>query len=476
VATILVTGATGYIGGRLLHRLEDDGLAVRCLARQPGRVRASSPHTEVVRGDCLDADSLAPAMAGIDVAYYLVHSMATGAAFAELDRRAATNFGMAAAGAGVRRIVYLGGLVNDDGDLSEHLRSRSDTGVILRASGVPVIEFRSSIIVGAGSLSFEMIRGLVERLPVMVCPRWVATRTQPIAIDDVLAYLTAAATLPGDAGAIVEIGGPEVVSYGDMMKEYARQRGLRRCLVPVPVLTPRLSGLWLALVTPAQATVGRALIDSLRNATVVRSATAASTFTIRPMSLEKAFAGAIAQSATRHLKRDSRMLVVNAPPAAAFAPIRGIGGSAGWYFATYLWRLRGLVDRLFGGVGMSRGRHNCEDCRAGDTIDGWTVESYEPDRRLRLSADLKLPGRGWLEFEVRPVLDGRSSEIHQTATFDPRGLAGRLYWLTTVPIHAILFRGLLRNIGRRAIGSVSPAVASDGPGRHPSTRQGAARR
>ena len=202
MATILVTGASGYIGGRLLQRLEDDGLAVRCLARQPERVRASSPQTEVVRGDCLDPASLTAAMAGIDVAYYLVHSMATGAAFAELDRRAATNFGTAAAGAGVRRIVYLGGLVNDDADLSEHLKSRSDTGVMLRASGVPVIEFRSSIIVGAGSLSFEMIRGLVERLPVMVCPRWVATRTQPIAVDDVLAYLTAAVTLPGEGGAI----------------------------------------------------------------------------------------------------------------------------------------------------------------------------------------------------------------------------------------------------------------------------------
>ena len=473
--TILVTGATGYIGGRLLHRLEDDGLAVRCLARRPERVRTSASRTEVVRGDCLEPASLTPAMAGIDVAYYLVHSMATGSAFAELDRRAATNFGVAAAGAGVRRIVYLGGLVNEDAALSEHLKSRSETGAILRASGIPVVEFRSSIIVGAGSLSFEMIRGLVERLPVMVCPRWVSTRTQPIAVDDVLAYLTAAVTLPGNGHAIVEIGGPEVVSYGDMMKEYARLRGLRRYLVPVPVLTPRLSGLWLALVTPAQATVGRALIDSLRNATVVQSAAAKSLFQIRPMPLEKAFARAIAQSVDRHLKRDARMLVVNVSPAAAFAPIRGIGGSAGWYFATYLWRLRGFIDRLFGGVGMSRGRRDCEDCRAGDTIDGWTVEAYEPNRRLRLSADLKLPGRGWLEFEVRAVHNGESSEIHQTATFDPRGLAGRLYWLATVPVHALLFRGLLRNIARRAVRSGTPTSASGGARQNQSTRQGATR-
>ena len=450
MATILVTGATGYIGGRLLHRLEDDGHAVRCIARQPERVRTTTPRTEVVRGDCLEPESLTPALAGIDVAYYLVHSMAAGSAFAEVDRRAAKHFGAAAARAGVRRIVYLGGLVSADAPLSEHLKSRSETGALLRSSGVPVVEFRSSIIVGAGSLSFEMIRGLVERLPVMICPRWVSMLTQPIAVDDVLAYLTAAVNLSGEGDEIIEIGGPEVMSYGDMMKEYARQRGLRRYLVPVPVLTPRLSGMWLALVTPAQATVGRALIDSLRNATVVQSETARTRFQIRPMPLEEAFAGAIAEAAQRHLKHDSRTLVVNVPPSAAFAPIRCIGGSSGWYFANYLWQLRGLIDRLFGGVGMSRGRRACNDCRVGDTIDGWTVEAYEPNRRLRLAADLKLPGRGWLEFEVRAVNEGQSSEIRQTASFDPRGLAGRLYWLATIPIHAMLFRGLLRNIGRRA--------------------------
>ncbi len=281
VATILITGATGYIGGRLLQRLEDDGHAARCLARHPDRVRTTNARTEVVRGDCLEPASLGPALSGIEVAYYLVHSMAAGPAFAELDRRAAANFGAAAARAGVRRIVYLGGLANDD-ELSEHLQSRSETGDVLRSSGVPVVEFRSSVIVGAGSLSFEIIRGLVERLPVMICPRWVSTPAQPIAVDDVIAYLMAVRDLPQDGDAIFEIGGPRVVSYGDMMHEYARQRGLRRYLVPVPVLTPRLSGLWLALVTPAEAAVGRALIQGLRNSTVVQSAAARRRFAIEP--------------------------------------------------------------------------------------------------------------------------------------------------------------------------------------------------
>ena len=451
MATVLVTGATGYIGGRLLRHLEDDGRAVRCLARRPERVRTTTPRTEVVRGDCLEAESLPPALSGIEVAYYLVHSMATGSEFARLDRQAAQNFADAAARAGVRRIVYLGGLVGDDADLSEHLKSRSETGVVLRSRGVPVVEFRSSIIVGAGSLSFEIIRGLVERLPILICPRWVSTLAQPIAIDDVLAYLTAALDLPEIGDAMYEIGGPRVMSYGDMMREYARLRGLTRYLLPVPVLTPRLSGLWLALFTPAQAAVGRALVHGLRNSTIVKRPTARTSFAIEPMPLDLAFGRAIAGSAEKHVKRDVRSLVVPVSTAAAFAPIRSIGGQAGWYFANLLWQLRGWIDRLFGGVGMSRGRRDCEDCQVGDTIDGWRVEAYEPNRRLRLTSDMKLPGTGWLEFEVVPRDEGRASEIRQTATFDARGLLGRLYWLATVPLHAPLFRGLLRNIGRRAV-------------------------
>jgi uncharacterized protein YbjT (DUF2867 family) len=307
-ARILLTGATGYIGGRLLRRLEEGGHAVRCLARQPARVAATRPTTEVVAGDCLDEASLDLALAAVESAYYLVHSMAAGADFAALDRRAADNFGRAAARAGVRRIIYLGGLVDDTGALSAHLRSRAETGDVLRAGGVPVIEFRASVVIGAGSLSFQMIQALVERLPVMVCPRWVATPTQPIAIDDVLAYLVAALDLPDVGSRVFEIGGPEVVSYGDMMREYARIRGLRRLLLPVPVLTPRLSGLWLALVTPAQARVGRALVDGLKTATVVRSLDARKAFAIEPMTLRASFAKAIEEGAEGRMR--------SAPPTA----------------------------------------------------------------------------------------------------------------------------------------------------------------
>ena len=299
--SILLTGASGYIGGRLLRSLEGGGHVVRCLAREPGRVAPSRPTTEVVAGDCLDEASLDRALVGVKSAYYLVHSMAAGAHFADLDRKAADNFGRAAARAGVHRIIYLGGLSDDTKSLSAHLRSRAETGAALRAGGVPVIEFRASVVIGAGSLSFQMIQALVERLPVMVCPRWVATLTQPIAIDDVLVYLVAALDLPATRGSVFEIGGPEVVSYGDMMREYARLRGLRRLLLPVPVLTPHLSGLWLALVTPAQARVGRALVDGLKNPTVVRSADAQSAFRLQPMSLRSSFVKAIEEGVLRRI-------------------------------------------------------------------------------------------------------------------------------------------------------------------------------
>ena len=447
-ARILLTGATGYIGGRLLRSLEEQGHAVRCLARQPAKVAPTRLSTEIVAGDCLDEASLDRALSGVQCAYYLVHSMAAGD-FAALDRRAAQNFGRAAARAGVRRIVYLGGLADDTGALSAHLRSRAETGDVLRSGGVPVIEFRASVVIGAGSLSFQMIQALVERLPVMVCPRWVATPTQPIAIDDVLAYLVAALDLPDSGSTVFEIGGPEVVSYGDMMREYATIRGLRRHLVPVPVLTPHLSGLWLALVTPAQARVGRALVEGLKTATVVRSPAARKAFDIEPMTLRASFAKAIEDGAAGRLKTDTRTITVNVPPAQAFEPVRRVGGASGWYFGNLLWTARGWVDRLLGGRGMQRGRRDPDVCEVGDVIDAWTVDSYEPDRRLRLSADLKLPGRGWLEFEVTP-LDGGRSLIRQTATFDPRGLMGYAYWYAVYPIHALMFRGLLRGIAQRA--------------------------
>jgi lipocalin/uncharacterized protein YbjT (DUF2867 family)/ligand-binding SRPBCC domain-containing protein len=449
-ARVLLTGASGYIGSRLLRVLEESGCAVRCLARHPGRVGAGRATTEVVAGDCLDEASLAAAMKGVYQAFYLVHSMTSGHAFAERDREAAANFGRAARKAGVRRIIYLGGLGDDAGSLSTHLKSRRETGETLRGSGVPTIEFRASIVVGAGSLSIEMIRALVERLPVMICPTWVDTPTQPIAIDDVLAYLRAGLDLPDDWQGVFEIGGPEVVSYGDMMRAYARLRGLRRLLIRIPVLTPRLSGLWLGLVTPAQAQVGRALVEGLRNPTVVRSSAALETFAIRPMGLHEAFVRAIDGGGAARFKTDRRLAVVDAPPARAFAPIRRIGGATGWYFGDALWRLRGWIDGRLGGVGMPRRRRDRDDCVVSDIIDGWRVEACEPDRLLRLSAGLKLPGRGWLEFRVDPLDGGARSLIRQTATFDARGVAGRLYWHAVLPLHALVFRGLLRKIAERA--------------------------
>jgi uncharacterized protein YbjT (DUF2867 family)/ligand-binding SRPBCC domain-containing protein len=456
--TILVTGATGYIGGRLLRRFEQRGRAVRCLVRQPTRLGATRSTTDVMQGDCLDEQTLDRALAGVDTAYYLVHSMAAGPDFVDVDRRAAENFGRAAARGGVRRIVYLGGLTDAEGALSAHLKSRAETGELLLASGIPVVEFRASVVVGAGSLSFEMIQALVERLPVMVCPRWIATLTQPIAIDDVLAYLEAALDLPDGTRGVFEIGGPEVVSYGEMMRQYARLRGLCRLLLPVPVLTPRLSGLWLALVTPTQARVGRALVEGLKNATIVRSTAARHTFRIEPMPLRAAFLKAIDEGTAARVKVDMRTVIVDVSPAQAFAPIRRIGGATGWYFGHLLWSVRGRLDRWLGGVGMSRGRRDADSCVVGDVIDGWTVAAYEPDRRLRLSADLKLPGRGWLEFEVTPLAGGTRSRIHQTATFDPRELLGQAYWHAIRPVHAVIFRGMLARIARQAVDSEASSV------------------
>jgi uncharacterized protein YbjT (DUF2867 family)/uncharacterized protein YndB with AHSA1/START domain len=465
-APVLLTGATGYIGGRLLRQFEEAGRPVRCLARHPERVRATRPATEVMQGDCLDEGSLDRALAGVDSAYYLVHSMSAGPNFPEVDRHAAATFGRAAARAGVRRIIYLGGLADQAGPLSSHLQSRADTGTVLRGSGIPVIEFRASIVVGAGSLSFQMIEALVERLPVMVCPRWVATLTQPMAVDDVVSYLSAALELPDTGSEVFEIGGPDVVSYGDIMREYAQLRGLRRWLLPVPLLTPHLSGLWLSLVTPAQARVGRALVEGLKNPTVVRSPAAFDAFRIAPTPLRVALAKAIQDAASSRQKVDTRIAVLDAPPSQVFAPIRQIGGINGWYFGNSLWRARGWLDLGLGGVGMGRGRCDPEHCGVTDVIDGWTVDAYEPDRLLRLRADLKLPGRGWLEFEVTPLDGGRRSRVRQTATFDPRGLLGRAYWYALLPVHDWMFSGLLHEIVRR--GSLQ-GIGSSG---HPTGRLG----
>jgi uncharacterized protein YbjT (DUF2867 family) len=469
---ILLTGGTGYIGGRLLKALEASGRSVRCLARHPEFLRQRvGPRTEVVAGDCLDRSTLTTALAGVHVAYYLVHSMGSAGKFEEQDRIAARNFAAAARESGIERIIYLGGLGDVESSLSPHLRSRQEVGELLRQSGLPVIEFRASIVIGSGSLSFEMIRALVQRLPLMICPRWVSVKAQPIAIEDVVEYLLQALDLPLDGSRVFEIGGPDQVSYGDIMREYSRQCGLRRVMIPVPVLTPRLSSLWLGLVTPVYARVGRKLIDSLRNPTLVKDPSALKAFQVRPRGLREAIERALSNedqefAASRWSDAlssagpqrswgglrigtrivDSRVIHVDAPAQAAFAPIQRIAGSQGWYFANFLWRVRGFLDLLLGGVGLRRGRRDPEMLHVGDALDFWRVEAFEPGRRLRLLAEMKLPGRAWLEFEVAEDLSG--STIRQTAIFDPLGLLGLLYWYALYPVHQWIFAGMLRGIMR----------------------------
>lgn len=469
-ALILLTGATGYVGGRLLPALEKQGLRVRCLARRPEFLRPRvAAATEIVAGDVLDCNSLDAALSGASVAFYMVHSMGSAGSFEENDRHAARNFGAAAKAAGVERIIYLGGLGNENEELSPHLRSRQEVGEILRESGVPVIEFRASIVIGSGSLSFEMIRSLVERLPIMTTPKWVSMPAQPIAIDDLIAYLMAAMLLPGSANQIYEIGGADQVSYAEIMRTYARRRGMRIRMIPVPVLTPYLSSLWLGLVTPLYARIGRKLIESIVHSTVVRDNAALEVFDIRPMGIDEAVRKALANedrqfAATRWSDAlsssgethswggeqfgtrlvDSRTAQVERSVTVAFRPIQCIGGDSGWYAWNWLWRLRGFLDLLFGGVGVRRGRPASDTLRVGDTIDFWRVEKFEPDHLLRLVAEMKLPGRAWLEFEVTG--DDTAATIRQTAIFDPAGLWGRFYWYALYPLHLLVFGGMLRGI------------------------------
>ncbi len=476
--TILVTGATGYIGGRLVPRLVGSGWRVRVLVRSRSRVaaRAWRSQVEVAVGDVLDAQALSEALAGIDTAYYLVHSMSSGADFHERDMQAARAFGRAAKAAGVNRIIYLGGLGDPASELSDHLRSRQSTGEALRESGVPVTEFRAAVIVGAGSISFEMIRYLVERLPVMICPKWIYSRIQPIAVDDLLEYLVSALDAPDSQGQIVEIGGKDAVTYRGMMLGYAQARGLKRLLVPVPVLTPRLSAYWVHWITPIHAGISSALIEGLHNDVVVTNDLARRLFPrVEPMD----YAGAIARVIddldagridtswsdalgapawreqpvgleSRHgMIIERRRMRVSAPARDVYRVFTGIGGARGWYFATWAWRLRGALDRLLGGVGLRRGRRHPDHLRIGDALDFWRVEDLQPDRSVRLRAEMKLPGRAWLQFEAREADDG-ATHLEQTAAFIPKGLPGLAYWYGLYPLHAWIFGGLVRAIARRA--------------------------
>ncbi|MFC9946607.1 SDR family oxidoreductase [Streptomyces pratensis] len=482
----LVTGATGYIGGRLVPELLEAGHRVRCLARTPEKLRDYpwAGEAEVAKGDVTDAESVSAAMRDIDVAYYLVHALAAGPGFEKTDRDAARIFGEQARAAGVRRIVYLGGLTPADvpvQELSPHLRSRTEVGRILLGSGVPTTALRAAVIIGSGSASFEMLRYLTERLPVMVTPSWVSTRIQPIAVRDVLRYLVGSAHMPADVNRAFDIGGPDVMTYRDMMQKYARVAGLpHRLILPVPMLSPGLSSHWVGLVTPVPASIARPLAESLRYEVVCHEHDIAEHVPDgpgQPFSFDTALSLALqrvreARVTTRwssastpgipsdplptdpdwaggSLYTDVRELDVNASPEALWRVVEGIGGDNGWYSFPLAWAVRGWLDRLIGGVGLRRGRRDAQRLRVGDSLDFWRVEELQPGRLLRLRAEMRLPGLAWLEMYAEKAEDGRS-HYRQRAIFHPYGLLGHAYWWSVSPFHAVVFGGMARNIAQAA--------------------------
>lgn len=474
---VLVTGATGYIGGRLVPKLLEAGHMVRALARDSARLQGRFDGAEIAEGDLSEHDSIAGALRGVDAAYYLIHSMSRdGGNFAATDREAAAMFADAARESQLERIVYLGGLGVEGGALSPHLRSRQEVGEVRRRSGVPVTEFRAAMVVGSGSVSFEMMRYLTERLPVMIAPRWVGTLCQPIAIRDVLAYLTAALARrdPAPSDATYEIGGADVLSYKAMMLQYAAIRGLHRNVVVVPVFTPGLSSHWVHLVTPIPSRIARPLIDGLRTPVVVRDDRTLRDFpAIRPLGFEEAVHRALDRysttgppttwfdayavrslpgnfaGSTEGMLVDRRERMTSASPRAVFAVFSTLGGKRGWLYADWLWELRGVLDRFVGGVGMRRGRRSPDMIRLGDAVDFWRVEAYRPDELLRLRAEMKVPGYAWLQFEA---LEGEAggTRLRQTAFFEPRGAFGLLYWYAVFPFHGLIFGNMAARIVQKA--------------------------
>jgi len=461
---VLVTGATGYIGGRLVPRLLEAGHEVRCLTRRPARLDSVPwrSRVEVAAGDVLDPASLPSALAGCQAAYYLVHSMAEGRGFDERDRQGAANFRDAAAAAGLRRVVYLGGLVPDSAHLSPHLSSRREVGETLAAGPTPVTELRAAVIIGSGSLSFEMLRYLTEVLPVMTTPRWVRSRCQPIAVSDVLYLLVRALDDPEAVHRVLEIGGPDVLTYQDMIRAYAAEVGLRRLIIPLPLLSPGLSSRWVGLVTPLPPRVARPLVESLRSEVVVRDETARRLFPHDPLPFREALRRALDtppdQVATRWadaepapaqpapgdpkwsggtVYTDRRVVPTDADPHHVFWAFSRIGGDVGYYGLNWAWKLRGWMDRLIGGVGLRRGRRHPEHLREGEALDFWRVDRITPGRMLRLRAEMRLPGEAFLQWEIDPVEGG--SDLVQTAIFRPRGLLGRLYWYVMAPFHSVIF-------------------------------------
>jgi uncharacterized protein YbjT (DUF2867 family) len=462
---VLVTGASGYIGRQLADRLLAAVHDVACMVRNAvRRPQLHNPQIKLVKADALQAETLPPALKGMDVAYYLIHSMSGRVdGFESRDRQAAHNFAMAAKQCGVRRVIYLGGLAATGGTVSAHLKSRHETGAVLRKFGPPLIELRAGIIVGNGSTSFEIIRCLTERLPLMICPRWVVTRTQPIAVSDVLEYLEVALFLREAVNGPIEVGGSTVETYRSMMLAYARHRGLHRLLLRVPVLTPRLSSYWLDFVTAVPPAVSRPLIEGLRSESVCTAMLAARLFpAIRPISYAAAVHRALQRPAPlmplpsmdgashRTFRAegnicDVRETIVDAPPERVFELIGNVGGKNGWFYANFLWSVRGWIDRWIGGVGMKRGRSREWGIEAGDVIDFWQVERADAPGAVLLRAEMKVPGEAWLQFNLTRQPDNRTL-LRCCASFQPRGLAGEIYWYGLYPVHALIFSGMLRAI------------------------------
>jgi uncharacterized protein YbjT (DUF2867 family) len=475
----LVTGATGYIGGRLVQRLAETGHHPRAFVRDPARLasRSWADKIDIVSGDVLEYETILPALQDISTAYYLVHSMRSGAGFRERDLRGAMNFARAATAAGVDRIIYLGGLAPPRGHLSPHMGSRLEVGLALRPYGTPVTEFRAGIVVGSGSVSFEMIRYLTERMPIMFCPVWARRPTQPICIRNVLDYLVAALELPDGAPQIIEIGGPQVLTYADMLHSYARVRGLRRWIIPIPLLNPSLCSFMVGLLTPVPSAVARPLIESMRHEVLVRDQSARTLFPdIELIDYEQALTLALRHLETQDVKTrwtdalassvttgkpadftmhegviiESRTTRVAAPSVAVYRAFSGLGGSRGWLYANWTWSLRGLLDRLVGGVGLHRGRRDPDHLRLGDVLDFWRVERIEEGRLLLLRLEARSPGPMWLQYEAVPV-SAEQTTLNQIVYFAPKGLAGLLYWHSLYPLHKRIFSRLVERVARRAV-------------------------
>ena len=479
-ALALVTGATGYVGGRLVTRLLEEGFRVRVMARDLGRLRDYPwlSDVETVQADAEQRSSLDAALVGVDIAYYMLHSLSEHEGFENVETRMATNFGDAAKQAGVQRIVYLGGITPPNTELSIHLESRRNTGAILAASGVPTTELRAAVIIGSGSASFEMLRYLTERLPFMITPRWLNNRVQPIAIRDALHYLVQAGRESGDTSHVVDIGGPDVMVYREMMQRYAKVAGLRpRKIVTVPVLTPRLSSHWVSLVTPVPRRLALPLVDSLVNEVVVDPARDVRKILPEPAGGLLDFDTAVKYALDRvrnqdvqtrwssasvpgapsaplptdpdwsggTLYVDLRERTTTASPAALWRIIEGIGGSNGYYSSFFLWEIRGFLDRLIGGVGLRRGRRDPYQVYVGEALDFWRVERCDRGQLLRLRAEMRLPGLAWLELIVDQDERGRTL-YRQRATYRPFGLLGHMYWWVVVPFHAIVFGSMVRRI------------------------------